>query len=279
MVCAGRCACETISPTLVSAKLKPPCSAFFFVEEVYTTPYCGWTMMSGVRLSCIGSWNFSLISSPAMTSSTNSSLAWLLISAATFAACVWSCSQISAMSSSLMNPQGPLLQLAAMFTACIAAVSAVLAAVRAATRSAKWPGLLILSGLIGDWPCLAVMMISVDGVERVAQHVGGSTRAVDVPTRVTRQACGVGCGRGVDAGGIRCVMGDLLTDADGLVIRAKHRRDTLQRRAVVGHPMNPTDDTERLEVVVLVGADHADGVVQAADVGDLRGVEIIEACP
>src|SRR5882762_3391766 len=116
MVCVGRSGCETISPTLVSAKLKPPCSAFFLVEPVYTTPYCGWTMMSGVRLLCSGSLNFSLILSPAMTSSTNSSLAWLLISAATFAVCVWSCSQISAMSSSLMNPQGPLPQLLAMLT-------------------------------------------------------------------------------------------------------------------------------------------------------------------
>ena len=32
----------------------------------------------------------------------------------------------------------------------------------AATRSAKWPGLLTFAGLIGDWPCLALTMISVD---------------------------------------------------------------------------------------------------------------------
>ena len=32
----------------------------------------------------------------------------------------------------------------------------------AATRSAKWPGLLIFTGLIGDWPCLAVTMNKVD---------------------------------------------------------------------------------------------------------------------
>ena len=30
-----------------------------------------------------------------------------------------------------------------------------------ATRSAKWPGLLTFTGLIGDWPCLALTMKSV----------------------------------------------------------------------------------------------------------------------
>ena len=44
----------------------------------------------------------------------------------------------------------------------VSAAGLVPASGRAATRSAKWPGLLTFTGLIGDWPCLALTMNKVE---------------------------------------------------------------------------------------------------------------------
>src|ERR1700682_1251275 len=58
-------------------------------------------------------------------------------------------SQIKAMSSSWTKPHGPVAQ--AFASAMARAAGLVLASGNVATRSAKWPGLLTLTGLIGDW--------------------------------------------------------------------------------------------------------------------------------
>src|SRR5258707_6943277 len=88
--------------------------------------------MSGVLVSDSGSRNFSLISSPAITSSMNRALAFAFKNAAAAAVLVWSPSQISAMSSSCTNPQGPVEQLFAL--AIANAPGSVLAPGRAAGR-------------------------------------------------------------------------------------------------------------------------------------------------
>src|SRR5438270_7040064 len=107
-------------------------------------------MMSGVRLSWLGSLNFNVSSDPAITSSISSAGALAFRYAATCAAVTFCpCSQISAMSSSWTKPQGPVGQLLPALLIAIAA-GFVPPSGKAATKSAKCPGLVTLSGLIGD---------------------------------------------------------------------------------------------------------------------------------
>ena len=122
----------------------------------------GCTITSGVLLSCAGSLNFSLSSLPAITSSMNSAFALAFKYAATCAAVTsCPCSQINATSSSEIAPQGPVGQLLPALLMAIAA-GFVVPSGNAATRSAMCPGLFTFSGLIGDCPCFALTMNSVE---------------------------------------------------------------------------------------------------------------------
>src|ERR1039457_1611772 len=91
--------------------------------------------------------------------------------------------------------------------------------------------------------------IVVYRIEAVGQHVSRRAGAIGVAARVTKQMRRVGCGRAINAGGISCVVGELLANTDGLVVGAEHGRDTLSRLAVGGQSVNLGNDPERLEVV------------------------------
>ena len=80
----------------------------------------------------------------------------------------------------------------------------------------------------------------------------------------------------VSAVAIRIIFGKLLSDADSLKVHSKHSWDARRRGTVMIEAADLVEDRLHLFLVVLHGANRADGVVESRSVGDFRSVEIID---
>ncbi len=108
-------------------------------------------------------------------------------------------------------------------------------------------------------------------LQRVVEDRGWSACAVFVPTRLPREGCVC------RAAAIFIVLFQFLSDADGLEVHPKHRRDTGCLRPVVVQALDLVDDGLDLLLIIQHRANHAAGGVETVVVGDLRSVEILHA--
>src|SRR5882724_4805698 len=197
---------------------------------------------------------------------------------------------MSAMSSSCTRPQGPLAQLAAPASAIAAGL--LFPSGKAATRPAKWPGLLTFTGLIGDWPCLAVTMKRVESYsplilqcrDHAGQRLIGLLKAVSQNCGRRSGAIGVTAGLAVNvrigvvgAAAIGVVLGELLSHAHCLEVHSEDCRNSGRRFSVMGQTFDFIENCFHLLLIILCRANYAAGGVESVDVGDFRSVQIVNA--